>query len=88
MFYFSYSQSGLGTNFGEILIKIQNFVFTKVQLKTSSTKLRPFGPGEMSYRNAPSTSLSEKKFDFWSRLYGPRPLPVYSDAVWISWRPK
>ena len=38
----------LGTNFHEILIKIQNFLFTKMHLKTSSAKWQPFCPGEMS----------------------------------------
>ena len=38
----------LGTNFSEILIKIQNFSFTKMHLKLSSAKWRPFCPGEMS----------------------------------------
>ena len=32
----------LGTNFNEILIKIQNFSFMKIQLKISSAKWRPF----------------------------------------------
>ena len=36
-----------GTNFSEILIKIQNFSFTKMHLKISSVKRRPFCPGEM-----------------------------------------
>ena len=35
----------LGTNFSEILIKIQNFSFTKMHLKISSVKWRPFCPG-------------------------------------------
>ena len=35
----------LGTNFSENLIKIQNFSFTKMHLKTSSAKWRPFFPG-------------------------------------------
>ena len=36
----------LGTkNFGEIWIKIQNFSFKKMHLKTSSAKRRPFCPG-------------------------------------------
>ena len=35
----------LGTNFSEILIKIQNFSFTKMHLKISSAKWRPFYPG-------------------------------------------
>ena len=35
----------LGTNFCEILIKIQNFSFTKMHLKTSSAQWRPFCPG-------------------------------------------
>ena len=35
----------LGTKFGEISIKIQNFSFTKMHLKISSAKQRPFCPG-------------------------------------------
>ena len=35
----------LGTNFSEILIKIQNISFTKKHLKISSAKWRPFCPG-------------------------------------------
>ena len=35
----------LGTNFSEILIKIQNFSFTKMHLKITSAKWRPFCPG-------------------------------------------
>ena len=35
----------LGTNFSEILVKIQNFLFTKMHLKLSYVKWRPFSPG-------------------------------------------
>ena len=35
----------LGANFSEILIKIQNFSFTKTHLKISSAKWRPFCAG-------------------------------------------
>ena len=35
----------LGTNFSEILIRIQTFSFKKVPLKMSSAKWRPFGLG-------------------------------------------
>ena len=35
----------LGTNSSEILIKIQSFSFTKMHLKISSEKWRPFYPG-------------------------------------------
>ena len=38
----------LGTNFSEILIKTQNFSFTKMHLKILSAKWRPFVQGEMS----------------------------------------
>ena len=34
----------LGTNFSEILIKIQNFLFTKMHVKILSAKWRPFYP--------------------------------------------
>ena len=40
----------LGTNFSEILIKIQNFSFTKMHLKISSAKWRPFCPGRDEWR--------------------------------------
>ena len=36
----------LETNFSEILIKIQHFSFTKMHLKISSAKWRPFCQGE------------------------------------------
>ena len=35
----------LGTSFSEVLIKIQNFSFTKVHLKISSVKWQYFFPG-------------------------------------------
>ena len=34
-----------GTNFSEIVIKIQNFSFTKIHLNISPAKWRPFCPG-------------------------------------------
>ena len=37
----------LGTNFSEILIKIQNFTFRKMHLKVSSAKWRPSCPEEL-----------------------------------------
>ena len=59
----------LGTNFGEILIKIQNFSFTKMHLKISSAKGRPFSPkGYMSlgqWRNICENDLS--CFKYWLR---------------------
>ena len=36
----------IGTNFSEIVIKIQNFSFTKMHLKISSVKWQPLCPGE------------------------------------------
>ena len=39
----------LETTFSEIVIKIQNDSFTKMHLKLSSAKWRPFCPGEMRY---------------------------------------
>ena len=36
----------LGTNFSEILIKTQHFLFTEMHMKISSAKRRPFYPGE------------------------------------------
>ena len=38
------SIGSLGTNFSEILIKIQNFLFTEIHLKISSAKWRTFCP--------------------------------------------
>ena len=38
------STGPLGTNFSEILIKIQNFLLKKMLLETSSAKWRPFCP--------------------------------------------
>ena len=40
-----FSIGPLGTHFSEILIKMQNFSFTKMHLKISSAKWRPFCPG-------------------------------------------
>ena len=44
----------LGTNFSEILTKIQNFSFKKMQTKISSAKWRAFCPGgdELAMRKA------------------------------------
>ena len=39
------TNGNLGTNFSEILIKIQNFSFTKMHLKILSAKWQPFCPG-------------------------------------------
>ena len=39
------SIGSLGTSFSEILIKMQNFSFTKMHLKILSEKWRPFCPG-------------------------------------------
>ena len=41
----SWSIGPLGTNFSEILIKIQDFSFMKMHLKILSAKWRPFCPG-------------------------------------------
>ena len=43
-----------GTNFSEILIKTQNFSFTKMHLKMLSAKWRPFclGGEELTYYGA------------------------------------
>ena len=35
----------MGTNFSEILIKMQNFSFTKMHMKITPAKWRPFCPG-------------------------------------------
>ena len=39
-----------GTNFSEILIKVQNFSFTKMHLKVSSAKWRPFSAAGRSHK--------------------------------------
>ena len=43
----------LGTNLSEIVIKIQNFSFTKMHLKISSAKSQPFCPGEDELKGCP-----------------------------------
>ena len=50
----------LGTNVNGILIKIQNFLFTKMHLKISSVKWRPFFPGgdELRHRSLISPSYT------------------------------
>ena len=50
----------LGTNVNGILIKIQNFLFTKMHLKVSSVKWRPFCPGgdELRHRSLISPSYT------------------------------
>ena len=49
----------LGTNFSEISIKIQIFSFTKMRLKVSSTKWRPFclGLNVLFYHDIPVHNL-------------------------------
>ena len=42
----------LGTNSNEISIKIQNLSFTKMQLKISSEKWRPFCKGEVEFKSS------------------------------------
>ena len=51
----------LGTNINEILIKFQNFSFTKMHLKISSAKWRSFCPGgdELDLHNSYSVILNE-----------------------------
>ena len=58
-----------GTNFNEILIKIQNISFTKMHLKTSSVKCRLFCPREMSW-----TCCSTQCVDFSK--------PSYNTNIW------
>ena len=53
-----------GTNFSEILIKIQNFSFTKMQLKISSAKWRPFCPGGEELRKSKALSASRSTPQF------------------------
>ena len=48
------STGHLGTNFSEILAKIQNFSFTKMHLKISSANRRPFCPGGDELRWCPN----------------------------------
>ena len=47
----------LGTKFFEIWINIQTFSFTKMPLKVSFPKWRPFCPGEMGYLSRDGPSL-------------------------------
>ena len=47
----------LGTNFNEILIKIQTFSFTKIHLKISSAKWRPFFAATMCWNVARERSI-------------------------------
>ena len=47
-----------GTNFSEILIGIQTFSFTKIHLKMSSAKWRPFCPG-LNVLNLPASRVCE-----------------------------
>ena len=53
----------LETNFSEILIKIQNYSFTKMHLKISSAKWQPFCPGgdELTGPKLNSLSVSEPR---------------------------
>ena len=44
----------LGTNFSEILIKIPQFSSTKMHLKISSAKWRPFCPGGVEFKHTGS----------------------------------
>ena len=58
-----------GTNFSEILIKIQNFLFMEMHLKMTSAKLRPWGRWVMHQRTG-STLVQVTA----CRLYGAKPL--------------
>ena len=57
----------LGTNFSDILIRIQNFSFMKMHLKISSAKRWPFCPGGISY-----TKSGHRQVWYWL------PKPEYS----------
>ena len=60
-----------GTNFSEILIKIQNFSFTKMHLKISSVKCWPFCPGEdeLSWWHGPNNDLKQGTPTIWNNSY-------------------
>ena len=49
----------LGTNFSEILIKIQNFPITKMHLEISSAKRRPFCSGGDELKRPLSSDLGD-----------------------------
>ena len=54
-----------GTNFSEIVIKIQKFLFTKLHLKISSAKWRPFCPGGDDLNRNAGDCLSSQKACIW-----------------------
>ena len=57
----------LGTNFSEILIKVQNFSFTKKHLKILSAKWWPFCPGEDELTNVEQDNATWGPF-YWHGL--------------------
>ena len=59
-------------NFSEILIKIQNFSFTKMHLKISSAKWRPFCPG--------GDEVFLKRGLFNTRVV------IWDAAIFLSWK--
>ena len=91
----------LGTNFSEILIKIQNFSFTKMHVKRSSAKWQPFCPwGEelsvdISFYSEPSGSTMNggsryKKNKTWLILTHQaripwKPSPRYWFSIWLTY---
>ena len=56
----------LGTNFSEILIGIQTFSFTKMHLKMSSAKLRPFCRGLSVLKCLPHLPEANKLTKWWT----------------------
>ena len=59
----------LGTNFSEILIKIQNFSFTKMNLKISSAKWQPFSLGLSVLKMYPTHSKYNIRVSFRNSQY-------------------
>ena len=57
----------LGTNFSEILIGIETFSFTKMHLKMSSAKWRPFVSASMCWCNKKSHDRNHKMFKSMAR---------------------
>ena len=69
------SMGPLGTNFSEILIKIQNFSFTKMHLKIMSSKRQPFCPGGDELTKASMKTHSNSN---WQQISQPRNIGLYS----------
>ena len=78
----------MGTNFSEILIKIQNFSFTKIHLKMPSAKWCPFCPARgVTLGRALTLQKRRNRTSSWyfpHLLYNPSWLPTY--LITLQWR--